>query len=118
MPNRISVKVPHQDHYGMESYRSSDKGKEDHRVFYEGDLVNRGWYWLLAKDDKVDTLEKIPFEVLKAEQDEEDAEEAERIRIKGHDCQDYVCHGMYRRENGSLNDYYYCGECDETLQTG
>jgi hypothetical protein len=113
MPNLVRLKLPHQDHYGMESYRSSGKGKEDRRVFYEG-----AWYYFIGTNGEVDTLEKIPFEVLKAEQDEEDAEEAERIQSKGHDCQDYVCHGMYRRDNGSLNDYYYCGECDETLQTG
>jgi len=107
------VTVPHQDHYGMESYRGLE-----HRVFYEGNLAEYGWYWLLAKDGKIDTLEKIPVEVLKAEQDAEDAEENARIKSKGHDCQDYVCHGMYSRENGSLNDYYYCGECDDLLQTG
>ena len=45
-------------------------------------------------------------------------ENARLIKEKGHDCQNYVCHGMYERDNGSLNDYYYCGKCDELLQTG
>ena len=35
-----------------------------------------------------------------------------------HDCQEYTCHGMYKRDNGSLNDYYYCGMCGYLLQTG
>jgi hypothetical protein len=116
----MAITIPHQDHYGMESakFGSVVGDGSEHRVFYRGDQAEDGWYWLLAKDDEIDTLEKIPFEVLKAEYDEEDARQAEKIRSKGHDCQDYVCHGMYRRENGSLNDYYYCGECDELLQTG
>ena len=115
----MTIAIPHQDHYGMESYKLGDNGecrrnhKENRRVFHDG-----AWYYFIGTNGEVDTLEKIPLEVLKAEQDEEDAREAERIRIKGHNCNDYVCHGMYRRDNGSLNDYYYCGECDALLQTG
>ena len=111
------ITIPHQDHYAV----LSDRGDGRLRVFYRGDLAEDGWYWLIARDWKdkmIDTLEKIPLDLLKAERDKEDALEAERIKSKGHDCDDYACHGMYRRENGSLNDFYYCGECDEVLQTG
>lgn len=45
-------------------------------------------------------------------------EEEAWIKSKGHDCYDFVCHGMYARENGSLNDYYYCEKCNDLLQTG
>ena len=40
------------------------------------------------------------------------------LEEKDHDCYDYVCHGMYERDNGSLNNYYYCGRCNCLLQTG
>ena len=36
----------------------------------------------------------------------------------GHNCEDYVKHGLYQRPNGSTNDYYYCTKCDKLLQTG
>ena len=45
-------------------------------------------------------------------------ERARLIKEKGHYCQDFVCHGMYERRDGSLNDYYYCGKCNELLQVG
>jgi hypothetical protein len=48
----------------------------------------------------------------------EEKERREAIKDKGHYCQDFVCHGMYERDNGSLNDYYYCGKCNELLQVG
>lgn len=48
----------------------------------------------------------------------EEKERRKAIKDKGHYCQDFVCHGMYERDNGSLNDYYYCGKCNELLQTG
>lgn len=139
------IQVPHQDFYSIESYRFINSEREERRVFYEGNLFDHGWYYfkgtlkgLLGTTYIVDrepgsgkfsfsdptdpilldTLEKIPEEVLKREWDEEDAEEAKKIEEKGHDCQDFICHGMYDRGNGSLNDYYYCGKCNDLLQTG
>ena len=107
-----AIRVPHQDHYGMESYQLIGE-IEDRRVHYEG-----AWYYFKGIKGKKDILEKIPVEVLKAERDKVNAEEELRIKAKGHDCDDFVCHGMYARENGSLNDYYYCGQCNDLLQTG
>ena len=36
----------------------------------------------------------------------------------GHNCEDYVEHALFAREDGSTNDYYYCTKCDKLLQTG
>ena len=114
------IKVPHQSSYGIESisFHAPENGEllgkmKERRVRYENQ-----WYIFKGTKGKKDILEKIPLEILKAEQDAIDAEENARIKSKGHDCNDFVCHGMYSRENGSLNDYYYCGKCDELLQTG
>ena len=108
----MQIKVPHQVSYGMEHLFLSNPS-ETRRVFHEHE-----WYYFKGTEGDKDVLEKIPYEVLKAEQDKVDAEVAERIEEKGHDCEEFVCHGMYDRGNGSLNDYYYCGECDALLQTG
>jgi len=60
-----------------------------------------------------------PPPMTREERDQYEKEEREKaIREKGHYCEDYVCHGMYDRGNGAMNDYYYCGKCHETLQTG
>jgi hypothetical protein len=48
----------------------------------------------------------------------EEEERSKAVKEKGHYCQDFECHGMYERDNGSLNDYYYCGKCNELLQVG
>tara|TARA_R100001530_G_scaffold48681_1_gene36527 strand:+ start:3376 stop:3633 length:258 start_codon:yes stop_codon:yes gene_type:complete len=48
----------------------------------------------------------------------EEEERSKAVKENGHYCQDFVCHGMYERDNGSLNDYYYCGKCNELLQVG
>ena len=116
----VEVKIPHQDRYGRETiqFGEAEEGKllgkvEERRVHYEGE-----WYIFKGVKGKKDILEKIPIEVLKAEQDARDAEEEAQIKAKGHDCNDFVCHGLYDRGNGSMNDYYYCGKCNELLQTG
>ena len=105
------VKIPHQESYGMEIIQLGTAGER--RVHYKGE-----WYVFKGVKGKKDILEKIPVEVLQAEQEAENAQNQAQIKAKGHDCNDFVCHGMYRRDNGSLNDYYYCGECDDVLQTG
>jgi hypothetical protein len=35
-----------------------------------------------------------------------------------HDCDDYTCHGMHDRGNGSMQNYYYCGRCGYIIQIG
>jgi hypothetical protein len=116
----VEIKVPHQSRYGEEklSFHAPENGEllgkmKERRVRYENE-----WYIFKETKGKKDILEKIPVEVRKAERDKFDAEEAKRLKKKGHDCNDFVCHGMYSRENGSLNDYYYCGKCNDLLQTG
>ena len=83
-----------------------------HRVLTKGQ-----WYDSTMVNGK-ETLTPVPIEVLTTEREAHLRAEKERIASKGHDCHEFTCHGMYERENGSLNDYYYCGKCDETLQVG
>ena len=80
-------------------------------------LTKGQWYDSKTVDGK-EVLTPVPIEVLTTEREAHQRAEKERIASKGHDCDEFVCHGMYERENGSLNDYYYCGKCDDTLQTG
>jgi hypothetical protein len=75
------------------------------------------WYdteWVGGKE----VLTEVPKDIMAEEFRVEREWEQKRIAEKGHDCNDFVCHGMYSRDNGSLNDYYYCGKCDDLLQTG
>tara|TARA_Y100000034_G_scaffold115234_1_gene152190 strand:- start:155 stop:448 length:294 start_codon:yes stop_codon:yes gene_type:complete len=75
------------------------------------------WYDQEIVDGK-EILTEVPKEVMAEEFRKGREEEQRLIAEKGHDCHDFVCHGMYPRDNGSLNDYYYCGKCDDLLQTG
>jgi hypothetical protein len=112
--NEIII-VPHRLSYGVESW-SEANGR---RVRLEG-VSNTPWYKFLKwdKEEDEDWLERIPRAVLEKERAVAENAEKERIAGKGHDCDEYVCHGMYERDNGTMNDYYYCGKCDEVLQTG
>ena len=108
-PDVIQVPTKGFSGYPMESW-SEQTGR---RVFHEG-----GWYTHKGTEDGMDILDKIPAAVLKAEHDEAEAEEAKRVQEKGHDCSDFTAHGLYARDNGSMNDYYFCTICDEVLQVG
>ena len=103
------IQVPHKSSYGMETWNKY----EGRRVFHEG-----GWYLFKGTEDGMDILDKIPAAVLKAEQEAIEAEEAKRLAEKCHDRWDNVAHGLYERDNGTKNDYYYCTICDDVLQTG
>ena len=108
-PDVIQVPSKGFSGYSMETW-SQNEGR---RVFHEG-----GWYIFKGTEDGMDILYKIPAAVLKAEREAEEAEEAQRLEEKGHDCWDNVAHDLYQRDNGSKNDYYYCTICDDVLQTG
>ena len=64
------------------------------------------------------SLEETPPPTRKEMDEWETEQRLKAIKEQGHYCQDFVCHGMYERDNGSYNDYYYCGKCDELLQVG
>ena len=112
-PDQIRV-APEDSNYSMEKFDFGTDGAEaNHRVYYDG-----AWYAVAGRDGAGDLLERIPSPVLQAEQAEAEAEIADHIREKGHDCNDFVRHGLYERDNGGTNDYYYCGQCDAILQVG
>jgi len=110
------IKIPSKGFsgYSMEQWENVGVGETPIRkVFHDG-----GWYVFKGTEDDMDILSKIPSAVLKAEQEAEEAEEAKRVAEKGHDCSENVAHDLYKRDNGTTNDYYYCTICDDVLQVG
>jgi hypothetical protein len=85
----------------------------EHRVKYQG-----GWYYHKGTENGMDLLERVPLEVLQAEQAAANAQKTKQLQEKGHDCHDFVAHDLYARDNGSMNDYYYCTKCEDVLQVG
>ena len=113
-PDVIQVPTKGFSGYPMERWENVGVGETPiRRVVHEG-----GWYTHKGTEDGMDILDKIPAAVLKAEHDEAEAEEAKRVQEKGHDCSDFTAHGLYARDNGRMNDYYFCTICDEVLQVG
>jgi len=113
VPDQIRVKTPNPtEGWDIAKFKSDpEKVFVLDRVRYQGN-----WFTFVDYVDGEAILNKIPKEVLDAEQAASKAEYQKEVQAKGHDCWDFVQHDF--DPDSRLGDYYFCSQCNEILQVG